>query len=176
MMKKNSSSIMVVNNNKRVKHKQQRDENNLVKFGGCLYEQVEVELRSTTTTTTTTTSNTNGNNSGSNESVSVSTYGMVIGGYCPCHVERVVDGSVSFGAGVRRGDLIVRVNGVNCCRARLKSVLGLIRQTQPLRMSLKLTLYRPRTTTNGGSEKGINSSLTFVYHNKKGKNSCFLSG
>lgn len=69
--------------------------------------------------------------------------GMTIAGYCPCHVEAVADASPAARAGVRRGDLIMRVNDVNCCRARLKSVLALVKQASRLNSPIKLTIYRP---------------------------------
>lgn len=67
-------------------------------------------------------------------------YGFIIAGYCPCHVETVVENSIAFNACLQKGDLIMKVNDVNCCRARIKSILSLVKQNS--NTGLKLTVYR----------------------------------
>lgn len=77
-------------------------------------------------------------------------FGFVIAGYCPCYVANVLEDSVSDRAGLRRGDLIMSINGVNCCRARIKTLLSLIKgQT-----SLKLAIHRRR-----GSSHHVSKSI-----------------
>jgi hypothetical protein len=56
-------------------------------------------------------------------------YGFVVAGNCPCYVKSVEDGSIAKQMGLKRGDLIISINNVNCCRATIKSVLLLIKQT-----------------------------------------------
>ena len=67
-----------------------------------------------------------------------STFGLVIAGYCPCYIESVQENSIAFKAGLRRSDLIMKINNTNCCRATLKTILNLIKSSS----TLHLTVYR----------------------------------
>jgi hypothetical protein len=67
-----------------------------------------------------------------------STFGLTIAGYCPCYIESVQENSTAFKAGLRRSDLIMKINNTNCCRATLKTTLNLIKSSSPL----LLTVYR----------------------------------
>ena len=73
------------------------------------------------------------------KSTSDESYGFSIGGYCPCYVDNVEYNSISYLAGVKPTDLIMKINEVNCCRATLKSCLSLIRNSTG---TLSLTIYR----------------------------------
>ena len=72
-------------------------------------------------------------------------YGFTLAGYCPCHIENVLQNSIADRAGLQQGDLIIKVNGTNCCRARIKTLLALIK---PSPNSLKLTIHRKSVNTS----------------------------
>ena len=72
-----------------------------------------------------------------------SSYGFTIAGYCPCYVESVNPNSIASDAGLRRGDLIMKVNSVTCFRGTLKSVLNLIKSSAGI---LTLTIHRNHGT------------------------------
>jgi hypothetical protein len=81
-------------------------------------------------------------------------YGFIIAGYCPCHVENVLENSVAERAGVRKGDLIIKINDTNCCRARIKTLLALIKPSS----ALKLQVHRPlpsSVTINSRSKRNV---------------------
>jgi hypothetical protein len=92
-----------------------------VKYNGSVFEQLEFDLNEI------------------EDNLAEINLGMTIAGYCPCHVEAVVEGGLAFRAGLRPGDLIMRINEVSCCRARLKSVLVLIKRSH----AVKIGVYRP---------------------------------
>ncbi|RNA08671.1 regulator of G- signaling 3-like, partial [Brachionus plicatilis] len=94
-----------------------------VKVKNVAYEQMELCLKQT-----------------KDELKSSNCYGFVVAGYCPSHVEAVAQNSVADKSGLRKGDLIIKVNDVNCCRARIKSILTLIKSNNA--DILKLTIYR----------------------------------
>ena len=96
----------------------------LVKFNNGLYEQLNLVLSSAEPDATTSTQ-----------------YGFIIAGYCPSYVESIADDSLSARCGLQKGDLLIRINETNCCRATLKSILGLIKSS-PSQTGLKLTVYR----------------------------------
>lgn len=148
-----------------------------VKYNGGVYEIVETELEtpkplgptqpaadyyssSTWISSPAASSSSLAALNGPSSSSSCHQLGMTVAGYCPCHVEAVAEGSAAWRAGVRRADLIVRVNGVNCCRARLKSVLALVKQASRLPAPIKLTIYRPVNQQQQQSSRPINSKFT----------------
>ncbi|CAF0872471.1 unnamed protein product [Brachionus calyciflorus] len=94
-----------------------------VKIKNVVYEQIELSLKLS-----------------KDEHKSSNSYGFVIAGYCPCHVETIVENSIAEKFGLKKGDLIIKVNEVNCCRARIKSILSLIKSNS--NDNLKLTIYR----------------------------------
>lgn len=67
-------------------------------------------------------------------------YGFTVAGYCPCHVQNIIDNSIAGRAGLQQSDLIIKINNVNCQRATLKSVLSLIKNSTS---DLFLTVNRP---------------------------------
>lgn len=143
-----------------------------VKYNGSLYEIVETELEapkpqvpssadyysSSTWISSPVVSSSSLATLSATQSSSCHQLGMTVAGYCPCHVEAVAEGSPAWRAGVRRADLILRVNGVNCCRARLKSVLALVKQASRLHTPIKLTIYRPVTVSQQQSSRPVASS------------------
>lgn len=79
------------------------------------------------------------NKSDSVKSTHDESYGFTMSGYCPCYVENVEYNSISYLAGIKPYDLIMKINDVNCCRATLKSCLSLIKNSS---VTLNLTVYR----------------------------------
>jgi hypothetical protein len=69
-------------------------------------------------------------------------FGFTVAGYCPCHVEEIQENSIAFEAGLKKSDLIVKVDNVNCCRATLKTTLNLIKSSSTKSSSTLLTVYR----------------------------------
>lgn len=146
-----------------------------VKYNGSVYEIVETELEapklvvptssdyyssSTWIASPAMSSSSLATLSNSSQSWSCQQLGMTVAGYCPCHVEAIAEGSPAWRAGVRRADLIVRVNGVNCCRARLKSVLALVKQASRLHVPIKLTIYRPVAVQQQSARPVASSKLS----------------
>ena len=66
-------------------------------------------------------------------------FGFKLTGYCPCYIESVEPYSIADKLGLKRSDLIMKINNINCCRATLKTTLNLIKSNQA---SLMLTIYR----------------------------------
>lgn len=106
------------------------------------------------------------NKSDSLKTASDESYGFTMGGYCPCFVENVEYNSISYLAGVKPSDVIMKINDVNCCRATLKTCLSLIKNSS---VTLNLTVYRfkePKVSRNKSfkttkkiSKKGAASKL-----------------
>lgn len=100
------------------------------------------------------------------KSTSDESYGFTMSGYCPCFVENVEYNSISYLAGVKPSDVIMKINDVNCCRATLKTCLSLIKNSS---VTLNLTVYRfkePKVSRNKSfkttkkiSKKGAASKL-----------------
>jgi hypothetical protein len=67
--------------------------------------------------------NNNSNNNGSNNN----TYGFTVIGYCPCQIGKVESNSLAQLAGLLVGDIIVKVNGKNVCRATCDSIVKMIK-------------------------------------------------
>lgn len=114
-------------------------DSNLVKHSGNVYKVIEIGLSLSESM-----QNVNAGTSGGSLT---SQYGFVIAGYCPCYVESVAESSIAERNGLRKGDLIMKVNDTNCCRARIKSVLTLIKSVNAS-STLRLTVYRPVRVTN----------------------------
>lgn len=149
-----------------------------VKFNGVMYEVIETEVTCTAgvacssasasasaeyySSSTRLYSSSLGSSSSLLANGNTGELGMSISGYCPCYIECVCESSAAWQSGLRTGDLIMRVNDVNCCRARLKSVLALIRRSMA-NGSTKLTAYRPlvasrpSTSTSGKEQMCLSS-------------------
>jgi len=56
-----------------------------------------------------------------------SSFGFTVTGSCPVQVGRVTSQSAAAEAGMRRGDLIERVDGINVSRSAADSVASLVR-------------------------------------------------
>ena len=87
-------------------------------------------------------------------------YGFTVAGYCPCHVEEIQENSIAFQAGLKKSDLIVKVNNVNCCRATLKTTLNLIKSSSTSGSSTLLTVYRLAGNKVILSQKCKNQNIT----------------
>lgn len=99
-------------------------------------------------------------------------YGFTLAGYCPCYVESVDDNSISYYAGVKQADLIMKINDINCCRATMKTCLSLIKNSP---LSLNLTVYRfsePRLSRKLTKSLKIQNTKKIT---KKKTNKIFLS-
>lgn len=91
-------------------------------------------------------------------------YGLTLTGYCPCIVDSVTYNSVSYLAGVEQFDHIMKINDVNCCRATLKTCLGLIKNSQ---VSLHLTVYRYNEPKIKNPNKLSKTNIKKISKNKK---------
>lgn len=109
----------------------------LVKFNNGLYEKLTLVLNSSEPGPTTSTQ-----------------YGFIIAGYCPSYVENITEDSLSFRCGLKKGDLLIRINDINCCRATLKSILSLIKSS-PAQTGLKLTVYRSLNQTSQNKKRKL---------------------
>ena len=103
-----------------------------VNSSNLIYEQIDVHLTISSCTGVTSFSSSNSSShhhhaSSSSTATYMSSLGCAIAGYCPCYIESVDEESSARVSGLRRGDLLVKVNGVNCCRATLKTVLSLLK-------------------------------------------------
>jgi hypothetical protein len=87
-------------------------------------------------------------------------YGFTVAGYCPCHVEEIQENSIAFQAGLKKSDLIVKINNVNCCRATLKTTLNLIKSSSTSGSSTLLTVYRLADNKVILSQKCKNQNIT----------------
>jgi hypothetical protein len=87
-------------------------------------------------------------------------YGFTVAGYCPCHVEEIQENSIAFQAGLKKSDLIVKINNVNCCRATLKTTLNLIKSSSTSGSSTLLTVYRLANNKVILSQKCKNQNIT----------------
>ena len=94
-------------------------------------------------------------------------FGFTLISYCPCHVDSVSPNSNAYEAGVRQDDLIIKINNVNCCRASLRSLLHIIKQSGG---TIVLTVYRPTS-----SARGVAKSLGKSFKPSKKKNKKFFS-
>ena len=94
-------------------------------------------------------------------------YGFTVGGYCPCHVESIVQNGPAYMSGIQQNDLIVKVNNVNCCRATLKTLLNLIKSSTS---ELSLTVYRLSNPKSSNVSKLHKQPLTV----KKTKTTSYL--
>ena len=152
-----------------------------VKFNNLTYEQLDIKLipyPSTTTINPAVTTNTIQSFSNSNTSDSTSTTttttttttsttmglnatecGFTIAGYCPSYIENVAENSLACQSGLKRGDLIVKVNHVNCCRATLKTIFSLIKQSTLKTSNLTLTVYRHVRRKSGKVKIELKSSV-----------------
>ncbi|CAF1077737.1 unnamed protein product, partial [Brachionus calyciflorus] len=90
---------------------------NYVKFKNLVYEEIQISLK-----------------------YNKEDYGFVLNGYCPCYVESIVEHSVAELSGLKRGDLVIKVNGTNCCRATIKSIMSIIKTNS--KDILTLVIYR----------------------------------
>ncbi len=84
-------------------------------------------------------------------------YGFTVGGYCPCHVEKIAPNGPAYISGLQQTDLIVKVNNVNCCRATLKTLLNIIKASP---FELILTIYRLSNPKSRIASKLHKPSLT----------------
>jgi len=73
------------------------------------------------------TNNNNNINNSSNNGPSNNTYGFTVVGYCPCQIGKVESNSLAQLAGLLAGDIIVKVNGKNVCRATCDSIAKMIK-------------------------------------------------
>ncbi|RNA31640.1 hypothetical protein BpHYR1_045905, partial [Brachionus plicatilis] len=62
-----------------------------------------------------------------------------IAGYCPCYVKEVTKDSSAELNGIKRGDLLIEINAVNCYRATVKTINSLLK---PVDGKINLTIYR----------------------------------
>jgi hypothetical protein len=72
----------------------------------------------------------------------INEYDFTISGYCPSYVYNINVASVAYKQGLRNGDLIIKINNINCCRATLKSIQKLIVKASVQNESLSLTVSR----------------------------------
>ena len=92
-------------------------------------------------------------------------YGFTVSGYCPCHVESINDDSVACRMGLQKDDLIMKINNINCCRATLKTVTNLIKNTCE---EMTITIYRL------SNPKVKNSSKCAIKQEKKSKKTSYF--
>ena len=60
-------------------------------------------------------------------------------GYCPTQISNVKIGSELEMNGLNKGDLLIEINGVNCYRATMKTIMNMIK---PINGILSLTVYK----------------------------------
>lgn len=95
-------------------------------------------------------------------------YGFTVVGYCPCHIDNLIDDSSAERSGLQQSDLIMKINNINCCRATLKTVLSLIKNSVS---ELNITVYR---STNANRSSRSNSSKLSQPMAKKAKKTSYL--
>ena len=53
--------------------------------------------------------------------------GVTLAGYCPCYIAKIEQDSIAAKKGLRVGDFIIRINGMNVSRAKCDSIVKIIR-------------------------------------------------
>lgn len=120
----------------------QSNNRKFIKYNKLVYEQIDLVLSNYQNLTF------------GNETIDTQ-YGFVIAGYCPSYVDNITNDSIAFKCGLRKSDLIMKINNVNCCRATLKTILSLIKNSSAGNSTLRMTVFRLYNNNNNNMRRMI---------------------